>query len=587
MRYRLLFFLTTIFCFPLLISAQGTEWRAGVLLGLESYEGDLVGSKLFNPSELGLGFGLFVEGQLKPTLALRASLLTGKVVGDDGNYNTPEWRQQRDFDFETGITELSAQLHWSILGNKRYDEDGNFKRQLSPFLFAGIGVAFTDPKANFSNNTIPSLSDKILLDINRTEGNTRFVVPVGAGLKLDINQKIQLGAEFGFRPTFSDYLDGISLSANPDKNDWYIFGGLTLGIQLGDKDRDNDGIVNEEDSCPDVFGVAALLGCPDRDEDGVADREDTCPDIKGLAQFSGCPDTDLDGITDAEDLCPQEAGSKTLQGCPDSDGDGISDAKDKCPNEAGIIEENGCPLVDRDGDSIADEFDECPDVAGIASLNGCPERIDTDGDGIEDNNDRCPNMAGVASNNGCPAERVADTDNDGVPDKEDRCPNIAGLVTLGGCPDANRVDTDGDGISNVEDNCPNIFGIASNNGCPEVSQKDQEILDYAMKAVRFETGSNRLKRESYGILDRIAEIMIRNAGSNLRISGYTDNTGDASTNQRLSERRAKTCYDYLTRRGVLASRMSYAGYGESNPIETNDTSSGRRQNRRVEFELVN
>jgi len=163
------------------------------------------------------------------------------------------------------------------------------------------------------------------------------------------------------------------------------------------KDMDKDGIVDEEDRCPEVFGLASLKGCPDRDGDGIADIDDKCQDVKGLAAFQGCPDRDGDGITDAEDRCPDAAGSKTLSGCPDKDKDGIADIDDNCPDVAGIAKFKGCP--DTDGDGIMDKEDACPTVAGLAAFKGCP---DTDGDGITDKEDKCPLVPGTIANRGCP-----------------------------------------------------------------------------------------------------------------------------------------------------------------------------------------
>jgi outer membrane protein OmpA-like peptidoglycan-associated protein len=84
-------------------------------------------------------------------------------------------------------------------------------------------------------------------------------------------------------------------------------------------DRDQDGLSDVADECPDVAGIPALKGCPDSDGDGVADKFDHCPDVLGLIKYYGCPppDTDKDGIMDEEDLCPQEAGSPSNHGCPD------------------------------------------------------------------------------------------------------------------------------------------------------------------------------------------------------------------------------------------------------------------------------
>ena len=84
-------------------------------------------------------------------------------------------------------------------------------------------------------------------------------------------------------------------------------------------DKDGDGVLDKDDKCPDVAGLASLGGCPDKDSDGIADGDDKCPDVAGLAKYGGCPipDTDKDGINDEEDKCPTKAGTAANQGCPE------------------------------------------------------------------------------------------------------------------------------------------------------------------------------------------------------------------------------------------------------------------------------
>ncbi len=86
----------------------------------------------------------------------------------------------------------------------------------------------------------------------------------------------------------------------------------------------------------------------DRDGDGVPDDEDRCPDVPGKPEWGGCPeppDRDRDGVPDAEDRCPDVPGPKELEGCPDTDGDGVPDIDDKCPTVPGPAQNDGCPLA--------------------------------------------------------------------------------------------------------------------------------------------------------------------------------------------------------------------------------------------------
>ncbi len=261
-------------------------------------------------------------------------------------------------------------------------------------------------------------------------------------------------------------------------------------------------------------------------------------------QFGG-KDTDGDGIYDKNDECPETPGLAEFNGCPDTDGDGIEDRNDACPNTPGLPEFNGCP--DTDGDGIADPQDECPTVAGLAALNGCP---DADGDGIADKDDACPNEAGPKANNGCPYQ---DRDGDGVLDKDDQCPDVAGTV--------------------------------ANNGCPEVSVEIIKQLNDYSKTILFDLGKATIRKESYAVLQNIADIMKEYPNAKFEIEGHTDSQGSDALNQRLSNDRAASVKDYLTTIGMDASRLTSVGYGESRPIATNATKAGRQQNRRVEISL--
>src|SRR5258706_1523915 len=115
----------------------------------------------------------------------------------------------------------------------------------------------------------------------------------------------------------------------------------------------------------------------DTDKDGIVDAEDKCPTVPGLAKYQGCPvpDTDKDGLNDEEDKCPTVFGLARYQGCPipDTDKDGINDEEDKCPTVPGLARYQGCPLVDTDNDGVPDEEDKCPTVPGTKANNGCPE----------------------------------------------------------------------------------------------------------------------------------------------------------------------------------------------------------------------
>lgn len=382
--------------------------------------------------------------------------------------------------------------------------------------------------------------------VTEFDGEFNPQVPAGVGLNFRVSDNTYVNMQGEYRYSFSEDRNNLHYGLGFV----YLIGGENTKKDMDDAladDSDGDGIIDDLDLCPNAAGPKELNGCPDRDGDGIADFQDACPDFPGL---------------------------KIFKGCPDSDGDGVSDNEDECPNLAGVKANNGCPDNDRDSDGIPDNQDACPDLPGVAP-DGCP-KDDRDRDGILDNLDKCPDEPGSANTDGCP-----DTDGDGVADFEDNCPKKPGSRVYNGCPD-----TDGDGIDDSRDKCINSPGPVASGGCPEISSADRQVLELAMRAVQFDTGKAVLKTESYDILSQIGQILKRYPDYNLVIAGHTDNTGSAVANQRLSERRAKACYEFLTKNGVSASRLSYAGYGESRPISDNNTLRGRALNRRVEFNMV-
>lgn len=259
----------------------------------------------------------------------------------------------------------------------------------------------------------------------------------------------------------------------------------------------------------------------DKDNDGIINKEDDCPEVAGPLENSGCP-------------------------WPDTDQDSILDKDDDCPNEAGPVENNGCPWPDTDGDTILDKDDNCPEIPGLPQYNGCP---DSDGDGLIDSKDRCPENPGKIENNGCP-------------------------------------DTDGDTLPDIDDECPEVAGPVSNNGCPEVTQEVQKQLNDYAKTILFDTGKATIKPESVSVMVDIIQILNEYPTAKFTVEGHTDSVGSSSSNQKLSEARANAVRDFLINEGIPGNRLTSIGFGEEKPIATNATKLGRKQNRRVEINLI-
>lgn len=252
--------------------------------------------------------------------------------------------------------------YWKGL-NKYIDFSGKFNGIFYDYALQNSGVSYSNEFGAELEATLNfhPLSDDHLFTPFLTAGigGGRYTnkygsyVPLGLGFQFNIKSQAYIFLQTQYR---------ISLTKDVFPNNLYHSLGVAINISkekvpapvvvpiVEVKDRDNDGIVDSLDACPDQAGTAALQGCPDKDGDGIADKDDKCPDVPGIAKYNGCPipDTDKDGINDEEDKCPTVAGVARYQGCPipDTDKDGVNDEEDKCPNEAGPASNFGCPVID-------------------------------------------------------------------------------------------------------------------------------------------------------------------------------------------------------------------------------------------------
>ena len=108
----------------------------------------------------------------------------------------------------------------------------------------------------------------------------------------------------------------------------------------------------------------------------------------------------------------------------------------------------------------------------------------------------------------------------------------------------------------------------------------------AISDINFEFGKSTLQAESHSYLKQLAQTIIK-MNCNIKVKGHTDNVGSEDFNLKLSRQRAEAVMKYLIKQGVDKQRISYAYYGASKPLSTNDTEEGRTMNRRVEFEIEN
>ncbi|GGB97191.1 OmpA family protein [Dyadobacter sediminis] len=121
-------------------------------------------------------------------------------------------------------------------------------------------------------------------------------------------------------------------------------------------------------------------------------------------------------------------------------------------------------------------------------------------------------------------------------------------------------------------------------GAPNLRNKLLTEGKFSTNGILFDVNSDRIKPESFGSLQDIAQLLKENTSLRIQIVGHTDADGDDHANQDLSVRRAASVKETLTTTfGIDASRMQSSGKGKSQPIDTNDTPAGKANNRRVEF----
>jgi len=223
-------FVITLATQKTLAQFTASKWEIGMNAGALVYQGDLSESSLGYTKCLKPSVELWVSKSLDAYFSIRANLLQSSLAADESTYSNPEWRRHRNFTFSTTVTEVSAELVWDLNG-KTYREG---MHRYSPYFFVGAGIALLHINRNWSRfdttyyNSKSTTALGLQMDTLHKTPTLLPVIPVGAGLRYMVTNRIFINAEATYRITSSDYIDGFSFSGNPEKNDHYY--GLTLGI---------------------------------------------------------------------------------------------------------------------------------------------------------------------------------------------------------------------------------------------------------------------------------------------------------------------------------------------------------------------
>ena len=250
-----------IWLLPIRLDAQFDE--AGIFFGISHYSGDLTERKL-EPLGFNKAWGFYVRKKNSPRFGIKYQFTKALLTGSDANSSVESGLWKRNLSFETDLYEVAAIAEYNFFKIKK----GEYG--VSPYLYGGLAAFWFTPYARVDGKVYD-------LRHYRTEGVAysafQFSLPFGAGIRLQVNGTGSLGIEAGLRKTFTDYLDDVSgyypsdlqggsdgnkrntrtmLSyrspevnphapalptpgsqrGNPDKDDWYLFFGVSVGVTL-------------------------------------------------------------------------------------------------------------------------------------------------------------------------------------------------------------------------------------------------------------------------------------------------------------------------------------------------------------------
>lgn len=195
--------------------------EAGLFGGFANYQGDLVAPQI-EFSETKFSYGAFLRYHVNNKIKVKANAYLGFISGDDANDNSSGGLKARGWSFESNLLEVTAVAEYHPLGRARFSNTGIFRKQLSPYIFAGAGMVNADPTVKVTRPEDEGLFPE------QDFSSTFISIPLGGGIRIDLIENLSLGFEGGWRLTLNDYLDGVKTNGNPNGNDLYIFVGTTV-----------------------------------------------------------------------------------------------------------------------------------------------------------------------------------------------------------------------------------------------------------------------------------------------------------------------------------------------------------------------
>lgn len=401
----------------------------------------------------------------------------------------------------------------------------------NPYFFGGVGGMY------FNNDKAPSVPSP-----SETKKNGwTTIFPVGAGFEVALSDALLLDFNGGYTFTLSDDLNGYNNldapNAKQNYDGYYMFGiGLIFVNGAGSSDKDGDGLTKSQEK-----EIGTDPNNPDTDGDGLNDGEE----FKTYFTNPLNPDSDGDSLKDGEEV----RNYKTDPNKADTDGDQLSDGDE-------LHNYKTDPLIkDSDQDKLSDGDE-------VLVTKTDPLNSDSDSDTLPDGDE--VNLYKTNPLN-------PDSDADGLKDGEEV--NMYRTDPL-------NPDTDGGSVSDF---------IEVNRGTNPLNPDDDVVkidAPIVLEGITFETGKSDITPESAIVLQGALSTMQVYSDIIVQISGYTDDVGNATSNQVLSQKRADSVRFWLIGNGIQPDRIIAIGYGEDYPRVPNDTPEHRRMNRRIEFKRI-
>ena len=195
-------------------SAQSEKFlELGIKAGIINYQGDLQ-QALFTASGSRPAIGVMLRYSIGEKYTVRGALEFGNLSADDAdNSNNPGLRA-RGYSFDANLIATEAVFEFLPLGKERQN-NGIFLQQINPYLFAGLGFARANAVVSTANP-----ADAVKFPEANDQSNF-ITIPFGAGVRWDVASGLAIGVEANWRPTFSDYLDGVSVNGRAEGEDWF------------------------------------------------------------------------------------------------------------------------------------------------------------------------------------------------------------------------------------------------------------------------------------------------------------------------------------------------------------------------------